>query len=122
MNTLSVCIIAKDEEKLLGRCLGSVAELADEIVVVDTGSTDDTVKIARAFTQHVYPFTWCDDFSKARNFAFSKATSDYILWLDADDVLPDDELLLPAATAEEENSFSNVFLPASPSTVKPLLR
>ena len=111
MNTLSVCIIAKDEEKLLGRCLGSVAELADEIVVVDTGSTDDTVKIARAFTQHVYPFTWCDDFSKARNFAFSKATSDYILWLDADDVLPDDSRRGIARLKEQWTDEDVVMLP-----------
>lgn len=89
MKSLSVCIIAKDEERVIGRCLGSVAELADEIIFVDTGSLDDTERIARAFTPHTYRFTWCDDFSKARNFAFSKATCDYILWLDADDVLPD---------------------------------
>lgn len=89
MKSLSVCIIAKDEEPVIGRCLGSVAELADEIIFVDTGSRDDTEKIARAFTQHTFRFTWCDDFSKARNFAFSKATCDYIMWLDADDVLPD---------------------------------
>ena len=61
---------------------------ADEIVVVDTGSTDNTVKVAENFTDKVYFYAWCDDFSKARNYAISKATCEYVMWLDADDIVP----------------------------------
>lgn len=83
--TLSVCMIVKDEEKNLPRALDSVKDLADEVIVVDTGSRDKTVDVARSFGAKVYFFEWCDDFSKARNESLSHATMDYILWLDADD-------------------------------------
>lgn len=85
---LSLCMIVKNEEDTLPRCLESVKGLFDEIVIVDTGSTDKTASVARTFTPHVFSFEWCDDFSAARNFSFSKATGDYLFWLDADDVLP----------------------------------
>lgn len=88
--TISLCMIVKDEEKILDRCLSSVKNLADEIVIVDTGSADATVEIAKKFTDSVYSFAWREDFSAARNFAFSKATGDYLFWLDADDVLPEE--------------------------------
>ena len=88
MKTLSICMIVKNEEELLARCLNSVKDLVDEIVIVDSGSTDKTLEIAKSFGAKIFYFEWCNDFSKARNFAFSKATSDYILWLDADDVMP----------------------------------
>ena len=80
-------MIVKNEEAVLARCLGSVAEAVEEMVIVDTGSTDRTVEIARRFTDRIFSFPWIDDFSAARNFSFSKATMDYCLWLDADDVL-----------------------------------
>ena len=82
-------MIVKDEEAVLSRCLESVKGVVDEIVVVDTGSTDETVKIAKRYTDCVLFFPWVDDFSAARNFAFSKATGDYLMWLDADDILPE---------------------------------
>ena len=69
------------------RCLACVTSFADEIIVVDTGSTDKTKEIAAGFTDKLYDFAWCDDFSKARNYSFSKATQDFIMWLDADDVI-----------------------------------
>ncbi|MQR94337.1 glycosyltransferase [Fictibacillus phosphorivorans] len=87
MCTISLCMIVRNEEHTLKQCLESVYKLCDEIIVVDTGSTDDTKKVASSFTPLVYDFQWIDDFSAARNFAFAQATSDYILWLDADDVL-----------------------------------
>jgi glycosyltransferase involved in cell wall biosynthesis len=80
-------MIVKNEECVLARCLDCVRQFADEIVIVDTGSTDKTKEIASKYTDKVYDFEWCDDFSKARNFAFSKATMDYVMWLDADDVI-----------------------------------
>lgn len=85
--TLSVCLIVKDEEEVIGRCLDCVKKFADEIVVVDTGSTDGTVSIAEKFTDKIYYFGWCDDFSAARNYAFERASCDFVMWLDADDVI-----------------------------------
>lgn len=85
--TISLCMIVKDEEDALPKCLTSVRDIVDEIIVVDTGSVDQTKSIAAKFTDKIYDFSWIDDFSAARNFAFSKATKDYILWLDADDTL-----------------------------------
>jgi len=91
MISISLCMIVRDEEAALGRCLDSVAPHVDEIVVVDTGSTDRTKEIARAYGAGVYDFEWIDDFAAARNFSFSKATCDYIMWLDADDILPPED-------------------------------
>lgn len=82
-------MIVKDEEKTLGRCLGSVSEIVDEIVIVDTGSSDNTKEIAKSFGAKIYDFVWEDNFAKARNYAFSKATKEYQLWLDGDDYLDD---------------------------------
>lgn len=87
MLSISLCMIVKNEEEVLEQCLNSVFHLCDEIIIVDTGSTDKTKEIAEKFTDKIYDFKWIDDFSAARNFAFSKANMDYILWLDADDVL-----------------------------------
>jgi glycosyltransferase involved in cell wall biosynthesis len=91
MITVSLCLIVRDEEASLPVCLRSVKELVDEIIVVDTGSLDDTVKIAHSFGATVVDFKWIDDFAAARNFAFEQATMEYILWLDADDVLMDQD-------------------------------
>lgn len=93
MITLSLCMIVKDEEDVLRRCLDSVKEIVDEIIIVDTGSTDKTKLIASEFTDKIFDFKWCDDFSKARNFSFSKATKEYIIWLDADDVILEEDKL-----------------------------
>ena len=75
MVTISLCMIVKNEERILARCLDSVKDLVDEIVIVDTGSADATRRIAQTYTDRVYDFTWIDDFSAARNFAFSKANT-----------------------------------------------
>lgn len=87
MVTISVCMIVKNEEAVLARCLDSLKDIADEIVIVDTGSTDKTKEIAAGYTDKLYDFTWVNDFSAARNFAFSKATKEYIYSADADEVL-----------------------------------
>lgn len=92
MITISLCLIVKNEEETIARCLESVKAAMDEIIIVDTGSTDATKEIASQFTPKVYDFAWIDDFGAARNFAFSQATQDYIMWLDADDVLLEDDL------------------------------
>lgn len=92
MISLSLCMIVKNEESVLNRCLSSVENLFDEIIIVDTGSTDKTKSIAKKYTNKIYDFVWCDDFSKARNFSLSMATSDFVMWLDADDVITTENL------------------------------
>jgi glycosyltransferase involved in cell wall biosynthesis len=87
MQTLSLCMIVKNEEKHLARCLNSVKDVVDEIVIVDTGSTDSTLEIAELFNASIFRFNWINDFSVARNFALSKCQSDWILYLDADEEL-----------------------------------
>lgn len=89
---ISLCMIVKDEEAVLSRCLDNAKNVADEIILVDTGSTDKTVEIAKRYTKKIYSFPWRDDFAAARNFAFSKGTGDYLLWLDADDVILPEQL------------------------------
>ena len=90
MITISLCMIVKNEEAVLKRCLDSIADLMDEIIIVDTGSCDRTKEIAREYTDKIYDFQWVDDFSKARNFSFSKATKDYIYVADADEILEEE--------------------------------
>ncbi|MBQ7615295.1 MAG: glycosyltransferase [Butyrivibrio sp.] len=83
--TISVCMIVRDEEPVLERCLANVKQFADELIVVDTGSKDATREVACHFTDRLYDFEWIDDFAAARNYSYEKATCDYIMWLDADD-------------------------------------
>ncbi len=90
MITISLCMIVKNEERVLARCLDSIADLMDEIIIVDTGSTDATKEIAARYTDKIYDFAWIEDFSAARNFAFSKATMEYIYSADADEVLSEE--------------------------------
>ncbi|MDK8181641.1 glycosyltransferase [Paenibacillus sp. UMB4589-SE434] len=85
--TISLCMIVKDEERCLARCLDSVKEVVQEIIIIDTGSKDRTVEIAKHYTDKVYSFVWTNDFAEARNYALSYATCDYILHLDADEFL-----------------------------------
>ena len=87
MVSVSLCMIVKNEEEVLGRCLDSAADLVDEIVIVDTGSTDRTKEIAARYTGKIFDFPWRNDFSAARNESFARASMDYCMWLDADDVL-----------------------------------
>lgn len=87
MNKLTLSMIVKNEEANLRECLESVAGIVDEIILVDTGSTDATIKIAKEFDAKIYHFNWINDFSAARNFALSKSTGDWILYLDADERL-----------------------------------
>ncbi len=84
---LSLCLIVRDEERFLPGCLDSLAGLSDEIIVVDTGSTDRTVEIARRYGAQVHFFAWRDDFAAARNESLCHASGDWILWCDADFVL-----------------------------------
>lgn len=85
--SLSFCMIVKNEGQNLARCLASVRSQVDEIIVVDTGSEDNTIEIAQQYGAQVKRFEWCDDFAAARNFAIAQASGDWILMLDADEEL-----------------------------------
>ena len=89
---LSLCMIVCNEEMHLAKCLESVKRAVDEIIILDTGSTDRTKEIAAGFTPYVYDYVWQDDFAAARNASMERATKDFILWLDADDVIDAPEL------------------------------
>ena len=84
---LSVCIIVKNEEENLKKCLLALLAFPFEIVVVDTGSADRTVEVAKRYTEQVYDFAWCDDFAAAKNFAIQKASNDLVLVLDSDEYI-----------------------------------
>ncbi|MGR3175665.1 MAG: tetratricopeptide repeat-containing glycosyltransferase family 2 protein, partial [Candidatus Scalindua sp.] len=89
--TLSLCMIVKNEEKFLPTCLESVKDYVDEIIIVDTGSTDKTVEIAGKYGAKVYHHPWENSFSKARNYSIKYATCDWIMWLDADEEVDKDD-------------------------------
>ncbi|PJO42604.1 glycosyltransferase family 2 protein [Lysinibacillus xylanilyticus] len=91
MVSISLCMIVKNEEDVIGRCLASVKDLVDEINIIDTGSTDNTKEIVKQFTDRIFDFEWINHFAAARNFSFQQATKEYILWLDADDVLLEED-------------------------------
>lgn len=100
---ISLCMIAKDEEQNISRCLASVAGAVDEIIVVDTGSADGTRQVAREFGAQVYSFPWNDNFSDARNASLELATGDWILFLDADEELAQESReVLRRVTAKED--------------------
>lgn len=87
MDTLSVCIIAKNEEQNLSRCLKSIKSIADEIILIDTGSADNTINIAQEFNAKIIKFPWNNNFSHARNKALKIASKDWILYIDCDESL-----------------------------------
>ena len=92
MISLSLCMIVKNEEKVLPRILKPMKEIVDKILICDTGSTDRTKEIIREFTAEVYDFPWKNDFSAARNFISEKVSTDYWMWLDADDMITQENL------------------------------
>jgi GT2 family glycosyltransferase len=103
---VSLCMIVKDEEANLPSCLRSAADLVDEVVVVDTGSTDNTRAVAESLGARVFEFPWCDSFAAARNESLRHATGDWCFWLDADDRIDDanrDKLQRLFAALPEDN-------------------
>ncbi len=94
ISTLSVCMIVKNEAGILERCLKSIKPTADEIIIVDTGSEDNTVKVAKDFGAKVILSDWRNDFSYSRNISIKEAQSQWILWLDADDFIPEESISL----------------------------
>ena len=109
MLPISLCMIVKNEENNLDKCLKSIVSYVDEIIIVDTGSTDNTKEITYNFTDKVYDFVWVDDFSKARNFSISKANNDWILVLDADEFLINfDELQVQDFISNDEKCIGRI--------------
>ena len=100
---ISACWIVKNEEKNLERSVRSLSRVADELIVVDTGSEDATVDIAKALKANVYDFAWINDFSAARNYALSKANGDVVIFLDAD------EWFQPALARQDRRVIEDAF-------------
>ncbi len=101
--SISLCMIVKNEEEWLQRCLDSVKGLVDEIIIVDTGSTDNTKEIAKKSEANVFDYQWNNNFADARNFSVRKATGSWILWLDADEIIAKkDHSILKKLVAEEQ--------------------
>lgn len=105
--SVSLAMIVKDEEQTLARCLESVRGCVDEIVIVDTGSTDATWEVALRYTDRIFSLPWPDHFAKARQYAFDQATGDWVFWLDADDEVrgADDIRQLAASAAPDIGGF-----------------
>ncbi len=117
--TLSLCMIVRDEEATLHHCLASVAGVVDEIIIVDTGSHDRTVAIAQALEAQVYTFTWCDDFAAARNASLQYAHGDWILVLDADEVLVPEIVLTLRQAMQREDAIAFTLLREELGTTHP---
>lgn len=109
MPTISLCMIVKNEEKFLEQCLLSVKDLVNEIIVVDTGSSDKTKEIALKFTDKIFDFNWCDDFSAARNVSLKHATCDWILVLDADETISKKDCDVVKQLVETADSNTSAF-------------
>lgn len=103
-------MIVKNEEKVLKRCLDSITEIVDDIIIVDTGSIDNTKKIAYEYTDKVYDYKWEDDFSKARNFAASQASGEWILVMDADEFVDRDSFRTYRNHLQSSVIKENIFL------------
>ncbi|WP_406542223.1 glycosyltransferase family 2 protein [Clostridium ljungdahlii] len=82
---ITACLITKNEEKNIKKCIESFKEVVDQIIVVDTGSIDNTISIAKEYGAEIYNYVWNDDFSQPRNLALSRAKGDWIIFLDADE-------------------------------------
>lgn len=108
-NNLTLNMIVRDEAETLPNCLKSVQGFIDNIVIIDTGSTDGTPEIAQSFGAQVHHFDWVDDFSAARNYALSKVTTPWTLWLDADDLLQNPEALADITEQAHKNRFTGVW-------------
>jgi len=110
---ISACVITKNEEKNLERCLESIRSAASEIIVVDTGSTDGTVELAKNLGARVYYFAWTDDFSAARNYAISKAKGKWIIFLDADEYFTRESSKVLRNVIEQAEDFQADFITSS---------
>jgi len=104
-------MIILNEEAILRRILNCAKTFCDELIIVDTGSSDKSKEIAREYTDNIYDFVWVNDFSKARNYSFSKAKCDYIMWLDADDFITNENCDKLKKLKLQLNNFDTILLP-----------
>lgn len=119
---LSIGMIVRNEEKYLRRCLEAIQpilkQVESELIIADTGSTDNTVKIAKEFTNHVFSFKWCNNFSAARNATLRKAVGKWFMALDADEIFEDTSDLIRFFNSEEYKNFNSAtFISRSPNKV-----
>jgi tetratricopeptide (TPR) repeat protein len=106
MSSIAVNIICKNEEHCIKDCLESIKNLCDEIVITDTGSSDSTIEICRKYTDRIFHKEWTDDFSETRNFVKSKTESEWILLLDADEIIiPDDIIQIKKLTQTDTDAY-----------------
>ncbi|MGL5753903.1 MAG: tetratricopeptide repeat-containing glycosyltransferase family 2 protein [Paraclostridium sp.] len=110
MKSLSICMIVKNEEKNIARCLESIKEIADEIIIVDTGSSDKTIDICKKYNVKLINYEWNNNFSEARNVSLEHATKDYILCLDADEEIPKSALSKIIKLLSQSNLVQGYFL------------
>ena len=110
MNKLTLCMIVRNEADMIERCLGSVDGIVDEMIIVDTGSTDGTVALCESFGATVFPFVWQEDFAGARNDALEKATGDWILVLDADDEISGNDKRLVRSLMDNDKAVAYHFI------------
>ncbi len=106
---ISLCMIARNEEDYIKAALNSVKPIVDEMIVVDTGSKDNTKNIAKEFTEKVYDYAWDDNFSSARNFSLSKASHDWIFVLDADEVVAGEDSTKIKELAQDDTHLGYAF-------------
>ncbi|WP_079442141.1 glycosyltransferase, partial [Clostridium chromiireducens] len=107
--SLSLCMIVKDEENTLERCLESVKDIVDEMIIIDTGSTDGTIKIAKKYGAKIFFYKWDNSFANARNYSLSKASKDWILIMDADDELRGEDKNKVMKLINDENNKLNAY-------------
>ncbi|MFW2492012.1 glycosyltransferase [Clostridium chromiireducens] len=107
--SLSLCMIVKDEENTLERCLESVKDIVDEMIIIDTGSKDGTIKIAQQYGAKIFFYKWDNSFANARNYSLSKASKDWILIMDADDELRGEDKNKVMKLINDENNKLNAY-------------
>ncbi len=108
-STISVCMIVKNEEHMLEKCLDSIKDIADQIVIVDTGSQDNTINIAKKYNTDIFHFQWTNNFSNARNESIKHATGDWILWLDADERLTNNSKNLLYSIVNKKIKYPTIY-------------
>ena len=113
MPTISLCIIVKNWSKFIWMNLRQVCWDVDEIVITDTGSTDNTLEIVKNYTQNINHFEWTWSFSEARNYCQSKATKDYIFWMDADEIIQKKDLIRLKRLIEKFSHIDAFFIPVN---------
>lgn len=109
MKTIALCMIVKNEQEYLRRCLDSVKDKVHQIIIVDTGSTDDTISIAKEYTSNIFEIEWTNDFSAARNESIKHAKTDYILALDADEYLEENANLIEEIESGADYYFTKIY-------------